>query len=340
MKPTRILGLTLGTLTLVSCRESTGPTADRSPPAVALALASNTWVARAKVPEARLEHSAGVVNNSLGQPVLYIFGGNDPVEEFPVLSIQAYNYSTNSWTTQASQLEAFRMNPAGVIGGKVYLSGGLVNTGDGFAALRILNVYDPVHDLLTRKADIPQPSAGGVTGVIGGRLYLLIGSGGDFGTTFSRRFYRYNPATDAWTSLPSCPNVHRDGAGAVVNGKLYVAGGFDANGLSAKHDVFDPATNQWKTVAPVPDARARGAGAALRGKVYLIGGVGSSGLRRVYSYDPATNSWTRKAPLLTGRFGLAASALVTPAGNPKILAVGGFNISNSGAGSANELYTP
>lgn len=347
---TRATFLALTFSALAACGENTSPTQSERvayrPAGTPAALAKNGWVARARVPTARIDHTAGVVNNAAGQPVLYIFGGNDPIEEFPVRTIEAYNYVTNSWTTRAAQLELrlFDLNGVGAIGGKLYLSGGLLNTGDGFDAVPTLYVYDPVRDQLTRRADAPRPSARGVVGVIGGKLYLLIGTGGDAGEQFSRRFYRFNPATDHWTPLPWCPHIHQQGAAAVINGRFYVAGGFDGTGATTHLDAYDPATNQWKTLAPLPTGRLAAAGAAVLGKFYVIGGVGTgAGDQKVYAYDPVTNRWTTKAALLTGRRSLAAASLVTPFGNSKILAVGGFNSafrSDTTAASANELYTP
>ncbi|HEV8177290.1 MAG TPA: hypothetical protein VGP44_06330, partial [Gemmatimonadales bacterium] len=80
-------------------------------------------------------------------------------------------------------------------------------------------------DRLIRKADMPQPTADGVTGVIDGRLYVLAGTCNDDSPPFdcneansgnrgsSRRFYRYDPATNNWTTLPSAPHEHGYGAG-------------------------------------------------------------------------------------------------------------------------------
>jgi hypothetical protein len=49
----------------------------------------------------------------------------------------------------------------------------------------------------------------------------------------TRRFFRYDPATNAWVSRRQAPHVHRAAAAAVIGGKLYVAGGFNG---------FDPVT--------------------------------------------------------------------------------------------------
>ena len=129
----------------------------------------------------------------------------------------------------------------------------------------------------------------------------------------------------------------RFGAGGVINGRFYVAGGVDANGTaSARLDVYNPATNSWKALAPMPSAVTSGAGAVINNKLYVMGGSVS---KTVYSYDPVTNRWTTRAPMLTGRYSLAAASLITPSGNPKILAVGGFTSDERGF-TANELYTP
>lgn len=332
----RTIGLLMA-CTALSCSEPTSSvqsndTKDPSPAEPSFALANNSWVRRARIPTARIAHAAGLLNNAAGEPVLYIFGGNDPIEEFPVRTIEAYNYVTNRWTTKASTLHAFHMNGVGMIGGKLYVSGGLVRTGDGAVSLATLYAYDPVRDILTRKADMPRVGSEGVAGVIGSKLYVLTGTEADEGDVFSRRFYRYDPATNKWTTLPSCPRFHRLGAGAVSKDKFYVVGGMGTNvGL----DMYDPATNKWKALAAPPVTLVEAAAVATGGKLYVMGPGKSA-----YVYDPVTNRWKTLASMLTGRAQLAAAPLVTPSGNRKILAVGGFNLSDSTSASDNELYTP
>ena len=226
----------------------------------------------------------------------------------------------------------------GVIGGKLYKSGGVEDHGEGPEPHAVLVAYDPVRDVFIRKANMPRTSANGVSGVIGGRLYVLTGlCGPDCTHRITRRLYRYDPSTDAWdASLPWCPNAHLLGAGGVIGGKFYVAGGVDANGNgSARLDVYNPATNSWKALAPMPRAVASIAGAVINNKLYIMGGSSKT----VYSYDPATNRWSTKAPMLTARRNLAAASLITPSGNPKILGVGGYSDDQRGF-RANELYTP
>ncbi|WTA40459.1 carboxypeptidase regulatory-like domain-containing protein [Streptomyces sp. NBC_00846] len=93
---------------------------------------------------------------------------------------------------------------------------------------------------------------------------------------------------------------------AAYGGKLYVFGGWGANGNPvAKTEIFDPLTGAWSTGAdnPKPYAGADNpkpyAGAAvtvLGGKIYIVGGCASTcGTTDVQVYDPASNSWSSGA---------------------------------------------
>jgi N-acetylneuraminic acid mutarotase len=335
------LALTFCVLAFIGCAPDEtplGPASGEEISAPAFALAPNSWTARAPLPTGRQELDAAVVNNGAGEPILYVLGGWDVLDQ-PVSRVEAYNYSTNRWTTKAASGAGQESNGVGVIGGKLYISGGVTEHGDGLEIDKTLVTYDPVRDVFSSKANMPRTSANGVSGVIRGRLYVLTGQcGPDCAHSLTRRLYRYDPATNAWNaSLPWCPNAHVRGAGGVINGKFYVAGGVHANGVtSARLDVYDPATNSWKALAPMPSAVVGAAGAVIKNKLYVMGGnVGKA----VYSYDPVTNRWTARAPMLTGRRNLAAASLITPSGNPKILAVGGIGSDERGY-RANELYTP
>ena len=336
--PVRMMALASGILALNACNDTspTQPDAIANPPAAAidLALARNSWTAKPPIPTGRAEHVAAVVNNSAGQPVLYVVGGRDPMDQ-TVGAIEAFNYVTNSWQTKRANGAIVESNGVGVIGGKLYISGGVTEHGDGPEADNTLLVYDPARDAMTLKANMPRHTHQGVTGAIGGELYVLVGFCSDCSHGIDRRLYRYDPATNAWSTSPAwAPHPHALGAGGVIKGKFYVAGGLDVNGnVTSNLDVYDPATNSWKTLAPLPFPIASVAGAVVQNQLYVIGN--GHGGRLVQAYDPVTNSWKDKAALLTGRTSLAAASFVTSSGNQKIFAVGGrANF------TANELYTP
>ncbi|MGH7801012.1 MAG: Kelch repeat-containing protein [Thermodesulfobacteriota bacterium] len=174
---------------------------------------------------------------------------------------------------------------------------------------------------------------GGTGGAICGNLYHLGLFKGVNGI-----LQVYDPALDTpdsidypWNTI-SC-GYQVNAAGAVFDGKLYVAGGcsqykFFACPYTILYDfeVYDRATNTCTLLAPVEMPIVSAAAAWVEGKLYVAGGflngcpddvVNSPGTMGVY--DPATDTWTTKAPMPTPREGAMAAAL-----NGKLYVVGGL----------------
>ncbi|MDP2793931.1 MAG: kelch repeat-containing protein [Sulfurisoma sp.] len=108
----------------------------------------------------------------------------------------------------------------------------------------------------------------------------------------------------AWTTEAPMPTARWGAASGVINGKLYVAGGWRSGTSSlATLEVYDPATNTWATKAPMPTARGGAGGAVINGKLYVVGGdiAASQKLATLEVYDPTTDTWTTKAPMPTPR---------------------------------------
>jgi hypothetical protein len=237
--------------------------------------------------------------NSAGQSIVYAFGGTSSDEGGTGKSVKAYNVATDSWTGRLARVGVFYSNGVGKIGSKLYFSGGYVTAGSLPDATSGLWAYDYSNDRMIKKANLPIFSAEGVSGVINGKLYVLPGacngngypSPGYCAVEETRRFYRYDPATNTWVSRRQAPHFHKRGAAAVIDGKLYVVGGRNGSQPVADLDVYDPATNTWRTLAPIPTAGAA-SGAALGGRFYV---VVSGSVMRSYAYNPATNKWAAKA---------------------------------------------
>ena len=117
---------------------------------------------------------------------------------------------------------------------------------------------------------------------------------------------------------------------SVVNGKIYVIGGFTVAGSqfppASTVEAYDPATDTWTQKADMPNPRVALANnaPAVNGKIYVIGGWAgfvrrvNNGLSTVEVYDPATDTWTQKADMSTARGALAISEV-----GGKIYAIGG-----------------
>jgi N-acetylneuraminic acid mutarotase len=325
----------------LGCRDDaaspTGPASATPANALEAAVTSNTWITRRNMfGTERWGLATAVVNNAGGQSVLYAIGGKTaPGATGGSLSkVQAYNVATNEWTNRASvPVPLYWTNGAGVIDGKIYVSGGQF-ANDGY--LKSLFVYDPATNTWTAKREMPSTGYHGVTGVINGKLYVLTGCDQENcdPPQASMTFYRYDPVTDQWATLPiprqpTPSSSHKGGVGGVIGGKFYVAGGQGHRRL----DVYDPVTNQWTAKADMPRVCGFAAGVAVAGKLYVVGGNqlnpnGSVTSCKTSVYDPATDTWTTKAAAPTVRAEAGAGRVVVNK-QPRIELVGGIRPGNN-----------
>jgi N-acetylneuraminic acid mutarotase len=351
----RSLPFTLGLLTLAGCGENSSPTQpemgiDPVPLASSLALASNSWTPKAAFPGWANGVSLGVVTNSAGQSTVYALGGTDGGGGSGA-SILAYNVATNTWTSKSYEPRVYVYNTNGVgkIGNKLYFSGGYSYAGgSNFINGRFWS-YNPGTNTLSEGPRPPKLTADGITGVIEDKLFVLPGtcstdfypSPGYCENSAFRRLFRYNPATNLWATKRPAPHYHTNGAGGVINGKFYVAGGTEGpfGKAVAALDRYDPATDSWTTLKPVPTA-GPARGAVIQGKLFVVvsnlvsSELGSEFVLRSYAYNPGTNTWSAKA---APKWDHPAAVQVMLDGKPRVFAAGGtwFGVTNE-----SELYTP
>jgi N-acetylneuraminic acid mutarotase len=162
---------------------------------------------------------------------------------------------------------------------------------------------------------------------------------------FSFQFSIVSASTpDSWTTKLSIPTARTDAGVAVVNGLIYVIGGYKSGSLYvATNEVYNPVTDSWSTKNPMPTPRSGCGVAVFQNKIFVIGGrIGSttdgfSSANEVY--DPTTDTWTTKTSMPTERGYLSANEI-----NGKIYAMGGMSWLTSPNGwkyhDTNEVYNP
>lgn len=132
---------------------------------------------------------------------------------------------------------------------------------------------------------------------------------------------RFDPASAKWTELPPLPTPRSSHDSVILDGKLYVGGGWQMRGSEGKSawaktlDVLDlrAAKSEWRSV-PQPFRRRALAAVAHAGKLFFIGGMdnGNDVSAAVDIFDPATGLWSVGPELPEGRmkgFGCAAAEL-------------------------------
>ncbi len=346
---TRLLSLVLAAAALAACADGPAEPQDHLPGPVLATASPGTWTTKAAFPTPRYRLASAVLQNAAGQYSLYTIGGENAGN--PAMKrVQAYNAATNTWSRKADlPFKRANTNGAAVIGGKIYLTGG---SDELFVRRRTLYVYNAASDSWTRGADLPVRSNLGVTGVIGGKLYVLTGDCADCIPRQSRRLYRYDPATNRWSRKRDAPHSHVGGIGGVIDGMFYVAWGARPGGNTL--EVYDPSLDRWKTRLHMDydgqaDSTVQGAaGAVLDKKLYVIGGLaGDETSSIVKAYDPLTNRWTSRPYINVPRISAVAGTVKKSAGKLQIVVAGGsptglLQASEDGPSftSVTEAYTP
>ena len=189
---------------------------------------------------------------------------------------------------------------AAVVGGKIYVAGGLVANG---ATARV-EAYDPVAREWSRVAPLPirlhHPMAVGYHG----RLYVIGGITTGLGGTDSARVFMLEG--DRWTEAPSMHHARGAGSAVVVGNRIVVAGGISGGREVAPVEIFDGKT--WRDGADMPSPLDH-VGAATDGRyVYVAGGRRSgSHFASFQRYDPVADAWQRLRSMPTARSGLGVA---------------------------------
>jgi N-acetylneuraminic acid mutarotase len=152
------------------------------------------------------------------------------------------------------------------------------------------------------------------------------------GYTYSGNYIEMN----SWENKARMMSDRYCAASAVVNGKIYVIGGYRQGVYSlTNNEEYDPATNCWSVKANMTTGRSCLGLAVVNNKIYAIGGLktASTTSNAVEEYNPATNTWVSKANMPTTRANLVCGVI-----NNKIYVVGGN--SQTTWYSTNEEYDP
>jgi subtilisin-like proprotein convertase family protein len=122
-----------------------------------------------------------------------------------------------------------------------------------------------------------------------GTNIFIIGGANSVGASVTTN-YRYNVATNTYTTMAPCAVGTWNHAAVFLNGKIYKIGGTGAAAV-ANVEIYDIATNTWTAGAPYPAATSFVAAVALNGSIYAAGGTGAASTLKTYRYDPVANTW-------------------------------------------------
>ena len=292
--------------------------------------AAENWTRKADMPTARSDFTTFIVNGKI-----YAIGGTiDKFGDMDISIVEMYDSKTDIWTRK-TDMPTSRITSTAVVNGKIYAIGGKkihkrrIGPGWGYdiTELATVEMYDPVTDTWTQKADMPTIRSAG-TCVVDGKIYVIGGTA--FNNIKKKKPWRldtvevYDPATDTWAKARKMNHARAGPAISVVDGKIYVMGGTGWPNIPnhpgpflSSIEAYNPKTNQWKEIGDMPDAKSSHTASVINGKIYVIGGFfqghgrDMKDFKTIDLYHPQTGRWTQKPDMPDSKYGHTAEVIKT-----------------------------
>jgi N-acetylneuraminic acid mutarotase len=245
--------------------------------------ATNSWTALPSLPIPLLAPVAVAIGDSV------LVGAGSETDSNPENLRFWMGTPWTGWVPGDSLPSAIGEVAGGIIGNRLYLVGA---HNPATLVLDLATGHWAPRDQLAMRPSIRDALS---AEVLGGELYLLGGVGPRGGLV-----QIYNPTDDSWRIGPATPLRGSFSASAVIEDRIYVAGGMVGDTATAQAAAFDPATAQWKRLAPMPHPVGRAVAGTDGKRFYVFGGVSrSSGARdsaagvvqTLQIYDPASDTW-------------------------------------------------
>ena len=256
------------------------------------------WRESAALPRPVAGYMAGVVHGDL-----MIVGGSywENGAKHRTELVQYFNLDANAWR-YGNPLPQPRSDAAAVtLRDRMYIFGGISGNAPQSNAL----VLEDAQWNVLPEAALPEPRV--YPSAIASDDYIYFFGGmirqGDY-RTITNTFWRWQPGSTGWESLPSFPGLPRiHMAMAELNGEVYVFGGATAasHGVENRNDAYkyDPVKKNWKRLPSLPVANRSWSAVSLGGRILLLAGYTNDFAREVYVYHPR-NSLHPADPLPRG----------------------------------------
>ena len=229
--------------------------------------ATNTWTRKNNMPNFGLSH-AGTVSDG---KFIYLAGGypgrDNASQTFSTTNVLRYDPSNDTWSNIRSLPSARGAGALALNGRTLYFFGGADSNRADRAEMWSLNLDDSSANWVQR-ASMPAPRnhVGGTA--LGGFVYSVGGqTAQDAASVFKSDVFRYNPATNSWTSvapLINQPRSHIANSTFVLNGKIIT---------QPPIGTVTEVGNKWTALSPLPGSRSSGVGDSLGdGRIFFSSG--------------------------------------------------------------------
>ncbi|XP_060639005.2 kelch-like protein 33 [Anolis sagrei] len=195
-------------------------------------------------------------------PVVFLDGffyalGGGSNDVYCLDSVECYEPKTNTWRSCEPLPASLCGHAACVLNGAIYVSGGSDGSCRCHSTLIQYRPGAPPILLSTMREE----RAGHVMEVLDGRLYVAGGlrwRDGHGGYADQLACEVYDPSLDLWLALSPLPQAHVIAASAVLEGELYILGGYSHNTYRDTHLIhcYNAIHDRWVSVGTLPQAYA------------------------------------------------------------------------------------
>ncbi|XP_067952202.1 kelch-like ECH-associated protein 1 [Watersipora subatra] len=186
--------------------------------------------------------------------------------------------------------------------------------------------FNPQEGTWKRVADMPHARSGLAACTIQGLVYAVGGRNNSSENVSEDQSVVdcYNPRTNEWSHLPSMGCARNRVTVAVLDNKLYAAGGSSAGEALPTVECYNPSTRLWKSVSSMSQKRIAAGLVVVNRFLYIVGGdSGTERLNTMEKYFPEEDRWMDCPSMSARRSGAGVCSL-----GFHIYVAGGFDSTN------------
>lgn len=247
---------------------------------------------------------------------LYLIGGRG------LKSVDEYDPKKNTWSNLAytpleiSHFQAISYN------NEIYVIGAFTGGYPHETPIPNIHIFNPVTNTWRVGPEIPESRRRGAAGafVLNDKIYVVCGIQDGHWDGQVAWFDEFDPKTSTWKQLPDAPRKRDHLQVAVIDDKLYVAGGRLStarinqvlNTTIPEVDVYDFKTGKWTTLDAsknLPTKRAGNTTVAVGNKLLIIGGESDAHVEahnEVEVFNTRSQQWEKYPSMIQGRHGTQA----------------------------------
>ena len=264
--------------------------------------------------EKRNESAMGTANGKV-----YLFGGRE------IKSVNEYDPKKNSWTALSKPPIEMHHFQGVSYKDEIYVLGALTGGYPHETPIPNIYIFNPIKNEWRKGAEILESRRRGAAGafVLNDKIYLVCGIQDGHWDGHVAWFDEYDPKTDKWETLADAPRPRDHIQVAVIDDKLYVAGGRLSSAKTNQMlntnikevDVYDFKAKKWTTLDAsnnIPTLRGGSASVAFEKYILVIGGESDAHVEahnEVEAFNTKLQKWEKFPHLNMGRHGTGAVVL-------------------------------